>query len=156
MEKTSALLEKTSSEKNWYKDFRLQLQLGVYSTLILFVIGSGIFFFTFLSLSGFANFAVSVLSIDPALKDLFLKHLADTQVWLLLSIFGFFLLNILISYFYFRKLLRPNTLFRQHIRHLIDRNYDTRIAIKKGDGFEDLANDLNRLAFVLKQRDHKQ
>ena len=54
---------------------------------------------------------------------------------------------------YSRKLVGPQIAFRRHIAAIESGDYSSRIVLRKGDAFDDVAHALNQLAETLEKRD---
>jgi len=152
MEEDTLSLPKKSPLSSFLKDLALQLHLGIYSIPILVFVAIIIFSFIYFSLNSFSDIVLSTIQASQNVEAVFLEYLADTQLWIVSAVMCFFLSNIILSCVYFHRLIRPNQIFRRHVRRLIDGDYNSLISLEKRDGFGDLANDLNRLAVVLRQR----
>ena len=51
------------------------------------------------------------------------------------------------------EVIGPTVAFKRHIRALREGNYDSRVVLRKGDAFDDVADELNLLAQALAKTD---
>jgi len=63
----------------------------------------------------------------------------------------YFFITVAVSIFFTHRLVGPTYAFRRHIRELKNGNYGSRVVLRKGDAFQEVAEDLNDLAVTLEQ-----
>jgi signal transduction histidine kinase len=56
------------------------------------------------------------------------------------------LTNMGVTIIFTHKLVGPTVAFRRHIRMLTEGRYDYRTTLRKGDAFQEVADDLNHLS----------
>lgn len=79
----------------------------------------------------------------------------DTSTAGTIGMFLISLLTLILWIIYSHRLLGPVIPIRRHIESLCEGNYATRITLRKGDEFQDIAEDLNRLATILQNKTHE-
>ena len=65
------------------------------------------------------------------------------------ALVGYVLTVVVICVVYAHKLIGPTVAFRRHVEALKNGDYASRVHIRDGDAFEELAEDLNELASIL-------
>jgi methyl-accepting chemotaxis protein len=124
----------------------LQLQLSVY-TLGLTVFFSGMLAaVTYMTFRQTYELILDVTNLPQDVADLVNEYIANSAGWLVGAIILYLVINILITIIFTHRLIGPTIAFRRHVRALIDGNYSSRINLRKGDAFVEVAEDLNSLA----------
>ena len=134
----------------WLVNPGLQLRLPIYVLLataaFVFLLGMQVYI-------AFGRTYGELLAIQPI--DLMQMVGAQTTDLLITSI-ATSSAYVLVMYFlcvgYSKKLVGPPIAFRRHIAALEEGDYTSRIALRKGDAFGDVAHDLNQLAETLEKR----
>ena len=80
------------------------------------------------------------------------KQLIGVSWWLAGGVFCYLLLNVILSVYFTHKMIGPTIAFRRHIRALGCGDYTSRVYLRRGDAFVEVAEDLNRLAEVMETK----
>lgn len=139
------------SLKNLLLDPFTQIKLGLYSFLLALVFSLVVLGILYVNLNNFASIVMTLTDAEDELTGLFIQYMSDATLWLSVTIIAFLLLNILISIVYTHHLIGPAVAFRRHVQNLHKKEYSSRVHLRKGDSFVELANDLNSLAEKLEK-----
>lgn len=130
----------------------LQVRLGAMYILISLGFSgtiSGIFYW---KLSGVIPLVLELTDVQEEVQDLLTGYLNEIK-WLIIgTVAVFMVINILFSIIYTHRLIGPSFAFRRHLQALIRGEYGARTHLRKGDAFQEVAEDLNRLSMSLKQK----
>lgn len=127
-------------------DPKSQLYLSI-PFLVLLI--SNVFLIAYISWQN----AKTIAQIDPTKYELIAfyqensVHLTNT---LLFGNMIFGCLCLILWLIFSHRILGPMVPIRRHINQLIERKYDSKIILRKGDEFKYLADDLNRLTESLR------
>lgn len=135
--------------RNWLLMPRFQIRMGIYGVLLGGAFGAGT---TFLLIKKFEKTYRVILELTDAKEEVSQILLRDfravaLQVGFLLALYV--IVNIGISVYVTHQMVGPTFAFRRHIRNLIQGNFGTRVRLRKGDAFSEVAADLNELAIQL-------
>jgi signal transduction histidine kinase len=72
--------------------------------------------------------------------------------WLAVILLSYLALIVTISIVFTHRLIGPTIAFRRHIRALTEGKYQSRVVLRKGDAFIEVADDLNKLAETLEKK----
>ena len=134
----------------WLVNPGLQLKLPTYVLLVtaafVFLLGVQVYI-------AFGRSYAEIVAIQP--MDLVGIVKAQTTDLLITSV-ATSIAYVLALYFlcvsYSKKLVGPQIAFRRHIAAIEAGDYTSRIALRKGDAFGDVAHDLNKLAETLEKQ----
>jgi methyl-accepting chemotaxis protein len=132
--------------KNMLIDPLVQVRLGLYSILLALIFSCVVSYILYANLSKFAVIVMALTDVEEEVKGLFVTYMADARWWLLLAIVIFLIVNIAISIFFTHKLIGPTVAFSRQLNSLIAGDYSTRVNLRKGDSFLDIAEKLNQLS----------
>ncbi|RZA13474.1 MAG: hypothetical protein EOP10_29670 [Proteobacteria bacterium] len=100
----------------------------------------------------FYDLVLELTDLREEVTEILNSYIQGTLVWLLLAFFVYFLITVGISIFFTHRLIGPTYAFRRHIKELTRGNYRSRVSLRKGDAFTEVADELNELAEKLSQR----
>ncbi|MBI2602340.1 MAG: hypothetical protein HYW48_04725 [Deltaproteobacteria bacterium] len=141
--------------RNFLLQPMIQLKLGLYSILISAAFGFFILYILYQNLSEFVDVFITASGLGVEIKELFVAYLSQTKWWLALLFLAFLLINVGITIIYTHRMVGPTVAFRRHIGKLRQGDYTSRIFLRKGDAFQEVADDLNELAKTLEHKaDH--
>jgi len=128
----------------------VQLRIGFVTigTALLFVLFLASFFY--LKLMQFTDVIVTLTQADQEIHALlgnYLESIAWTAVG---GAIVFVIVNLLLTIYLTHKMVGPTIAFRRHINALMEGNFSAKIRLRRGDAFEEVAEDLNRLSEWLK------
>ncbi len=130
----------------------LQVRLGLYAIVLSVIFGLGVFTIIYINFYKFYDLVLELTDLREEVTDILNSYINGVVIWLLLALFVYFLITVAISIFFTHKLIGPTYAFRRHIKELTRGNYKSRVNLRKGDAFTEVADDLNELAAKLEQR----
>jgi nitrate/nitrite-specific signal transduction histidine kinase len=130
----------------------LQVRLGLYSIVMSVVFGIGVFTIIYINFYKFYDLVLELTDLREEVTEILNSYIHGVVVWLVLALVVYFLVTVAISIFFTHRLIGPTYAFRRHIRDLSRGNYKSRVNLRKGDAFQEVADDLNDLAVALEKR----
>ncbi len=138
--------KKRRSLRNLLIDPLVQVRLGLYSILLAVAFSAIIMLILYMNLAKFADIVMALTDVEDEIKVLFNSYMSDAWLWLVAATVVFLFLNIFVSIFYTHKLVGPTVAFSRVIKNLRNGEYGSRVFLRKGDAFSNVANELNQLA----------
>ena len=129
----------------------LQVKIGLLSILlsVLFAASlAGLLYFNFFPL---IETVLKMTDADEEVRDFFWDEWRSKQIWVYLSFAVYLLGQIGISILYTHRLVGPTYAFRRHIRSVAEGRFHVRTYLRKGDGFSEVADELNYLSEVMER-----
>ncbi|MBC7662051.1 MAG: hypothetical protein H7249_20340 [Chitinophagaceae bacterium] len=130
----------------------LQVRLGLYSIIMSVVFGLGVFTIIYINFYKFYDLVLELTDLREEVTEILNSYIHGVVLWLVLALVVYFLITVAISIFFTHRLIGPTYAFRRHIRDLSKGNYKSRVVLRKGDAFQEVADDLNDLAVALEKR----
>jgi signal transduction histidine kinase len=131
----------------------LQVRIGLYNvvlSLIFCIIVGGYLYF---KLMEFGEVVQTLTESDDTINELVRSYLISVGT-VATSIGALFvLLSLGMSIYFTHKMVGPTIAFRRQINALKSGNYTAKISLRKGDAFNEVAQELNELADELKRQD---
>lgn len=124
----------------------LQVRLGLYAIVLSIVFGLGVFTIIYVNFYKFYDLVLELTDLREEVTEILKGQIQDMVIWLLLALFAYFIVTVGISIFFTHRLIGPTYAFRRHIKELSRGNYKSRVTLRKGDAFTEVADDLNELA----------
>ena len=147
-----AQVKASRSFKNYALQPLLQIKLGLYSILLSLgfaLVVSGILY---INLAKFSDIILQLTGVEDEVKDLLNQYIAPAKIQVLATIVIYVVINIVVTILYTHKLIGPTIAFRRHVRMIADGKLQYRTVLRKGDAFEELADDLNKLSTFLEKK----
>ena len=147
-----AQVKASRSFKNYALQPLLQIKLGLYSILLSLgfaLVVSGILY---INLAKFSDIILQLTGVEDEVKDLLNQYIAPAKIQVLATIVIYVAINIVVTILYTHKLIGPTIAFRRHVRMIADGKLQYRTVLRKGDAFEELADDLNKLSTFLEKK----
>lgn len=142
-----------SASKRKFSNFLLQpllqVRLGLYSIILSVLFGLGVFTIIYVNFYKFYDLVLELTDLREEVTEILNTYIQGVVLWLLLALFVYFIITVGVSIFFTHKLIGPTYAFRRHIREMTKGNYKTRVNLRKGDAFHEVADDLNELAVRL-------
>lgn len=130
----------------------LQVRLGLYAILLSLVFGGGVFAIIYVNFYKFYDLVLELTDLREEVTEILNSYIHGVVIWMLLALLLYFIITVAISIFFTHRLVGPTYAFRRHIKDLSRGNYKSRVILRKGDAFQEVADDLNELAVKLEQR----
>lgn len=130
----------------------LQLRLPVYLLLVTLIFACASWAVLQVAFDGLYEFTFDQGNIGEQVGDVLRHHIHIVATVFTLLIVMYVLLTIGLSIAYMHKLIGPSIAFKRHIHALNDGNYASRILLRQGDAFEEMATELNELAAALEEK----
>ncbi|MBC7533919.1 MAG: hypothetical protein H7318_20320 [Oligoflexus sp.] len=130
----------------------LQVRLGLYAILLSLGFGCGVFVIIYINFYKFYDLVLELTDLREEVTEILNSYIHGVVVWMLLALLVYFLITVAISIFFTHRLVGPTYAFRRHIKDLSRGNYKSRVNLRKGDAFQEVADDLNDLAVKLEQQ----
>ncbi len=130
----------------------LQLQLAIYTVGLTVVFSAILIAVTYFSFKQTYELILDVTNLPQDVADLVNEYVVNSAGWLAGAILLYLVINILITIFLTHRMIGPTIAFRRHIRALMDGNFSSRIHLRKGDAFVEVAEDLNSLAEQMEKK----
>lgn len=142
-----------SASKRKFSNFLLQpllqVRLGFYAIVLSVFFGLGVFTIIYVNFYKFYDLVLELTDLREEVTEILNTYIHGVVLWLLLALFVYFVITVAVSIFFTHRLIGPTYAFRRHIRELTRGNYKSRVNLRKGDAFTEVADDLNELAAKL-------
>jgi hypothetical protein len=140
------------SIKNYILQPLLQIKLGLYSIILSTVFALVIVGILYLNLAKFSDIILELTGVKDEVKDLLEQYLSPAAFQIFLAAALYVLINMVMTIVYTHRLIGPTIAFRRHIRMIAEGKYEHRTVLRKGDAFNEIADDLNKLSALLEQK----
>lgn len=130
----------------------LQIRLGLYSILLSLGFGCGVLAIIYVNLHKFYDLVLELTDLRDEVTKILNSYIQGALGWIVLATAVYFLITVAVSIFFTHKLVGPTYAFRRHIRELTKGNFRSRVTLRKGDAFQEVAQDLNELAVKLEEQ----
>lgn len=129
----------------------LQVKIGLFSILLSVLFAAalgGLIYFNFFPLM---ETVLKMTDADEEVRDFFWEEWKTKQLWVYLSFAVYLIAQIAMSILYTHRLVGPTYAFRRHIRSIAEGRFHVRTYLRKGDGFSEVADELNYLSEVMEK-----
>ncbi len=144
-----------SSHKRKLSNFMLQpllqIRLGLYSILLSFAFCLALVAIFYINFYKFYDLVLELTDLRAEVNDILKSYIEGLIIWLAVGTGVYFFITVGVSVFFTHRLVGPTYAFRRHIQELKNGNYGSRVVLRKGDAFQEVAEDLNDLAVTLDQ-----
>lgn len=140
------------SIRNYALQPLLQVKLGLYSVLLSLIFGLAISGILYVNLAKFSDIILQLTGVEDEVKDLLNQYIAPAKVQVGIAVLIYVLTNLIVTIVFTHRLIGPTVAFRRHIRMIAEGNLKYRTILRKGDAFNELADDLNKLSSQLEQK----
>ena len=149
----------TAPVKRYWRNFllqpNLQVKIGLYTVLLAIIFFGAMMSVLYVRFVRLYDMVLELTDMRDEVIGLMDKQLLGVSWWLAGGICSYVLLNIIMSIYFTHKMIGPTIAFRRHIRSLGRGDYASRVYLRNGDAFVEVAQDLNKLAEVLAMRSHE-
>jgi methyl-accepting chemotaxis protein len=138
--------------RNYLLAPNLQIRIGIYFVIIslLFVIVGS--FVLYHELADLFQLIVNLTGVETEVMEVVGTYLRDVKWQGYLMAGAFVVINTGASIFFTHRLVGPTIAFRRHVERLIEGDFKSRIRLRNGDAFADVADVLNRLAEKMEEQ----
>lgn len=140
------------SVKNYALQPLLQIKLGLYSVILSSIFALLIVGILYFNLAKFSDIILELTGVKEEVQDLLDQYLSPAIYQIVTSAVLYVLINLVMTIIYTHKLIGPTIAFRRHVRMIAEGKYQYRTVLRKGDAFNELAEDLNKLSSLLEQK----
>ncbi|MCB9229417.1 MAG: hypothetical protein H6618_07385 [Deltaproteobacteria bacterium] len=137
--------------RNYFLQPLLQIRLGLYSILLTILFSATIMMILYLNLEDFTTILLALTDSESEIRELFSEYISQTIWWVLILVLIFIITSISVSVVYTHKLVGPTIAFRSQIEKLRHGEFQSRITLRKGDGFQEVADEINLLTEILRK-----
>ena len=124
----------------------VQMRLGLVNVALslAFVVALG--WYAYGRFVQFADVIATLTQADDQVSTLVSGYIRSVGATAFAGAVLFVLVNLFVSIYVTHRLVGPTVAFRRHIRGLLDGNFDVKTRLRKGDAFNEVAEDLNLLS----------
>jgi signal transduction histidine kinase len=144
-----------SSHKRKLSNFMLQpllqIRLGFYNILLSLAFCLALVAIFYVNFNKFYDLVLELTDLREEVTDILRSYVQGLVGWVAIGTTIYFFITVAVSVFFTHRLVGPTYAFRRHIRELKNGNYGSRVVLRKGDAFQEVAEDLNDLAVTLEQ-----
>jgi signal transduction histidine kinase len=144
-----------SSHKRKLSNFMLQpllqIRLGLYNIFLSLAFCLALVAIFYVNFNKFYDLVLELTDLREEVTDILRSYMQGLVGWVAIGTTIYFLITVAVSIFFTHRLVGPTYAFRRHIRELKNGNYGSRVVLRKGDAFQEVAEDLNDLAVTLDQ-----
>jgi methyl-accepting chemotaxis protein len=123
----------------------IQLKIAAYNALVAAIFSLAMALLFYKNLNTFAETFIEHTQADDATIAQVYHHIEGVRIWALLTLIGYVGISIAVSLKITQQMVGSTVGFRRHIRALANGDLSKRIAVKRGDAFQDVAEELNYL-----------
>lgn len=133
----------------------IQIKIAAYNALAAALFSLAISLLFYKNLDTFATTFIDHTQADDATISAIYHHLEGIRISALLILIGYIGVAIAISLRVTQKMVGSTAGFRKHIRAIANGDLSKKISVKRGDAFQEVAEELNYLTESLaKMREH--
>lgn len=130
----------------------LQVKIGLFSILLSILFAGALAALLYFNFFPLIDTVLKMTDADEEVRDFFMDEWRAKQLWVYLAFFVYLVAQISMSILYTHRLVGPTYAFRRHIRSLAEGRYSARTYLRKGDGFLEVADELNHLSEVMDRK----
>ncbi len=123
----------------------IQLKIAAYNALAAALFSLVLSLLFYKNLEMFANTFIENTQADDATISQVYHHIEGIRVWALLVLMGYIAVSVAVSLKVSSQMFGSTAGFRKHIRALANGDLSKRISVRKGDAFQEVAEELNFL-----------
>lgn len=139
--------------KNFILQPLVQIKLGIYTILLSFIVVIALTWFLYSLLYPLYDMVLELTDLREQVDIVQASYLLKAGWIIGGSLIFYLVVTIAISIYYTHKLVGPTFAFRRHIGALIKGDYTSRVNLRRGDAFGEVAQDLNELAQTLQKNE---
>lgn len=138
--------------KNFMLQPFLQTKIGVYNVVISVLFSIVVGGYLYFKLMEFGDVIQTLTESDDSIKELIQQYLVS--VGIVAGAIGilFIFMSLGMSIYFTHKMVGPTVAFRRQINALKSGNYRSKVYLRQGDAFGEVAVELNELADELKRQ----
>jgi hypothetical protein len=141
------------SFKNFLLRPLLQIQLGVYSVALTTFFSAILVVIIYATFERTRKLVLNLTNLEAEVVEIVSDYVFRTAGWLAGVVVLYLVFNIVLTVVFTHRMVGPAVAFKRHIRALREGDYDSRVVLRKGDAFDDVAEELNLLAHSLGKTD---
>jgi hypothetical protein len=130
----------------------LQVKIGLFSILLSILFAGAVAALLYFNFFPLIDTVLKMTDADEEVRDFFMDEWRAKQLWVYLAFFVYLVAQITMSVLYTHRLVGPTYAFRRHIRSIAEGRYNARTYLRKGDGFLEVADELNNLSEVMERK----
>ena len=135
--------------KNFLLMPNIQIRLGAYMVMLAILLLASLVSIVYVKMGEIVSLIVQLTDVEDEVEEVLLNYVQDMSWWILLAISLYIAINLAISVWYTHKMIGPTYAFRRHVKALAKGEFFAKTILRKGDAFEELAQDLNDLSDTL-------
>lgn len=124
----------------------IQLKIAAYNALVAALFSLSISLLFYFNLDKFATTFIDHTQADDATISQIYHHLESVRIWALLLLIGYVGVAIAVSLRLTQQMVGSTAGFKKHIRAIANGDYSKKISVRRGDAFQDVAEELNYLS----------
>jgi hypothetical protein len=152
MKELSKNMKSRRKMRNFLLQPVLQLRIGLYSFFLAFAFCVALGAYLYYKLMQFTDVIVTLTEASEEVYQKLNEHLVSAAFTVIIGGVLFLAINLAISIYVTHRMVGPTIAFRRHIIALKNGNYESRVKLRLGDAFNEVADDLNNLSDVLSKR----
>ena len=138
--------QKARSVRNYILQPLLQVKLGLYSIVLSLIFALAMGVVLYLNLAKFSEVILQLTGVEDEVKDLLNQYLRPAMIEIAGLMILYVALTMIVAVMFTHKLIGPTIAFRRHIRMIAEGKFQYRTKLRKGDAFQEVASDLNKLS----------
>lgn len=138
--------------KNFLLMPQIQIRLGAYMVLLAISLLIALGTIVYIKMSEIISLIVQLTDVEEEVEEVLVNYVQGMSWWIILAIVLYIALNLALSILYTHKMVGPTYAFRRHVQSLTKGAFHAKTNLRKGDSFEELADDLNQLSDTLKSK----
>ena len=139
--------------KNFLLMPSIQIRLGAYMVVLAILLLASLVSIVYVKMGEIVSLIVQLTDVEDEVEEVLLNYVQDMSWWILLTISLYIAINLTLSVWYTHKMIGPTYAFRRHVKALGKGEFFAKTILRKGDAFEELAQDLNDLSDTLAGKD---
>jgi ABC-type Fe3+ transport system permease subunit len=138
--------------RNYLLQPLLQFKLGLYNILLTAFFATVLILVIYMSFARVYELVLELTNLRDEVREILNQQVFANSLWLAGVVVVYMISNLLITVVITHKMVGPTVAFRRHIRNLVDGNFQSRVNLRNGDAFTEVADDLNFLAETLEKK----
>ncbi|MFK7874014.1 MAG: hypothetical protein AB8C84_12750 [Oligoflexales bacterium] len=135
--------------RNFLMQPTIQMTMGIYLVLLSLFFAAGTSYVLYSSLKELVSTVLTLTDMESEVHQFFLNGIRQTVIALIGLLLAYTSAAILLSIIYTHRMVGPTVAFCNQLQQMQIGNFSSRIQLRKGDAFGEVATEINQLAQVL-------
>lgn len=127
----------------------IQLKIGLVQSVLSLAFVCGLGWYSWFKLHQITEVIATLTQADAEVSEMIANYLSSVAVVAAIAAVVFILVTLTVTVLMTHKMIGPTIAFRRLIKDLLQEKFGAKISLRKGDAFQEVADDLNNLSQYL-------